>query len=482
LANLSGELHGPNMNLYPDTQAEQSAPSAPSTAPANPGLTAEMNAEIDAAMRQMDAAPRHDPKPAAASGPKGPAHIRGPRVVQAGREHRTGKVITVGPTDIFVEFGPKELGIVPRIQFPEDQLPVKDQELQVVVDKFEASEGIFLCSRPGAVQKADWELLEAGQTVEGRVTGVVTGKDGKQAGIELEVAGHRAFMPASQISPERVEDLSVFVGEKMKCTVTRVERMGKGNIVLSRREIIQAEREENAKKLKDSLQEGQTVEGTVRKIMPFGAFVDIGGVDGLVHISDLTYDRVGFGEKAVHKFVQEGQKVNVRILKLDWENNRISLGLKQTMSDPFATAVNAITDGAEVTGKITKILEFGAFVELGPGVEGLVHISELDHRRVAKVDDVVKPDEVVRVKVLKIDQANRRISLSIKALKPLPEVNIGGGGEGGGGKPGGGGGRGGKGKGKDFGGRSAEEILKETPALRRMREKAHNMKFKGGIA
>lgn len=472
------------MNLYPDTQAEHSASSTPNTTDApgvesRPALTAEMNAEIEAAMRELDAAappaPKHDPKPAI-SGAKGPAQFRGPRVVQAGREHRTGKVITVGPTDIFIEFGPKELGIIPRIQFPEDQLPQKDQELQVVIDKFEAAEGIFLCSRPGAVQKADWELLEAGQTVEGRVTGVVTGKDGKQAGLELEIAHHRAFMPASQIAPERIEDLSVFVGEKMKCTVTRVERMGKGNIVLSRRDIIDAERKENAAKLRDSLQEGQTVEGTVRKIMPFGAFVDIGGVDGLVHISDLTYDRVGFGEKAVAKFVQEGQKVNVRILKLDWENNRISLGLKQTMSDPFATAVNAITEGAEATGKITKILEFGAFVELGPGVEGLVHISELDHRRVAKVDDVVKTDEIVRVKVLKIDQANRRISLSIKALKPLPEINLG---EGGGGKPGG---RGGKGKGKDFGGRSAEEILKETPALRRMREKARNMKFKGGIA
>src|SRR5207248_2726288 len=129
---------------------------------------------------------------------------------------------------------------------------------------------------------------------------------------------------------------------------------------------------------------------------------------------------------------------------------------------------NAITEGAEATGKITKILEFGAFVELGPGVEGLVHISELDHRRVAKVEDVVKPDEIVRVKVLKIDKDNRRISLSIKALKPLPEVHIGGGD----GKPGGRG----KGKGKDFGGRSAEEILKETPALRRLRERAHNMK------
>jgi ribosomal protein S1 len=444
--------------------SDQQSATTPST-----GISAEMHAEIEAAMKEME---QHGA--AASAKPGRPAQIRGPRVVQAGREHRTGKVVSVGPTDIFVEFGPKELGVVPRIQYPEDQVPVKDQELEVVIDKFESSEGIFLCSRPGAVQKADWELLEAGQVIEARVTGVVKG------GLELEVAGHRAFMPASQISSDRVEDLSVFVGEKMKCTVTRVERMGKGNIVLSRRDVLDAERQAQAEKLKESLQEGQTVEGVVRKIMPFGAFVDIGGIDGLVHLSDLTYDRVGFGEKAVQKFVKEGQKVTVRILKLDWENKRLSLGLKQTQSDPFATAVNAIVEGAEVSGRVTKILEFGAFVEIGPGVEGLVHISELDHKRIAKVDDAVKPDEIVRAKVLKIDKDNRRISLSIKALKPLPEIAMGGGGQGGGMGGGSGGGRGGKGK-KDFGGRSAEEILKETPALRRMREQARNMKFKGGI-
>jgi ribosomal protein S1 len=457
------------MNFENDPQAGQ-----PASSETTPGISAEMHAEIDAAMKQldaMDAAAERERAEAAKSAPVSggrPAAIRGPRVVQAGREHRTGKVVSVGPSDIFVEFGPKELGIVPRAQFPEDQLPVKDQELEVVIDKFEAAEQIYLCSRPGAVQKADWELLEPGQVVEARVTGVVTGKDGKQAGLELEVAGHRAFMPASQVASERIEDLSVFVGEKMKATVTRVERMGKGNIVLSRREILEQEREQNAAKLRETLVEGQTVEGTVRKIMPFGAFVDIGGVDGLVHISDLTYDRVGFGEKAVSKFVQEGQRVTVRILKLDWENKRISLGLKQTQSDPFAAAVNTITEGAELTGKVTKVMEFGAFVEIGPGVEGLVHISELDHRRVNKVEEVVKPDEVVRVKVLKIDPQNRRISLSIKALKPLPELNIGGG-------------KGGKGK-KEPVGRSAEEILKETPALRRLREQNRHMKFKGGIA
>lgn len=469
----------------------ESTPNPESITPPTPArtggdFTAEMNAEIDAAMAAMDAAsasrgsrkPAADEQPGTApAGGAKPAAIRGPRVVQAGREHRTGKVVSVGPTDIFVEFGPKELGIVSRLQYPDDQVPQKDQELEVVIDRFEKDEGLFICSRPGAVQKAAWELLEAGQVIEARVTGIVNGKDGKQAGLELEVAGHRGFMPASQISHDRIADLSVFVGEKMKCAVSRIERMGKGNIVLSRRDVLQNERAEQAEKLKTSLAEGQTIEGVVRKIMPFGAFVDLGGVDGLVHITDLTYDRVGFGEKGVAKFVQEGQKVTVRILKLDWENNRISLGMKQIQGDPFATAVNNIVEGAEITGRVTKIMEFGAFVEIGPGVEGLVHISELDHRRVSNVGEVVKADEIIRAKVLKIDRDTRRISLSIKALKPLPEIAIGGGGGGG---QGGKGGKGG-GKGDKFGGRTAEEILKETPALRRLREQNRKIQFKGGI-
>jgi len=301
-------------------------------------------------------------------------------------------------------------------------------------------------------------MLEPGQVIEARVVGHNKG------GLELEVADHRAFMPMGQIGGERVTDPSVFVGEKMKCAVVRVDRSGRGNIVLSRREVLDVERKENAKKLRDSLAEGQTVEGTVRKIMPFGAFVDIGGVDGLVHLADLTYDRVGFGEKAVQKFVSEGQRVNCKILKLDWENNRISLGMKQIAGDPFVTAAASITEGAELTAKVTKIAEFGAFAELSPGVEGLIHISELDHKRVNRVEDVVKPNEVVQVKVLKIDPGTRRVSLSMKALKPAPEFT------------------GKAGDKKDRPGRSVEEIQKETPALRRMREKHKNFQFKGGLS
>ena len=411
---------------------------------------------------------KHDPRPVVTA-PVRAAGTRGPRIVTAGREHRTGTIVSVGPTDIFLEFGPKELGVIPRIQFKEEELPKTGASLEVVIDKFEASESLFICSRPGAIQKAAWEGLEPGQVVEARVKSVSKG------GLECELADHAAFMPASQVAIERVPDLSVFVGEKLKCKVVRVERIGRGNIILSRRDVLDEERREAAEKLKTTLTEGQTIEGVVRKIMPFGAFVDLGGIDGLIHISDLTYDRINFGEKAVEKYLKEGQRVSVRIMKIDWENNRVSLGFKQVQGDPFATATDKITESAELNGKITKIAEFGAFVEIGPGVEGLVHISELDHRRVAKVDDVVKVNEVVRVKVLKIDPANRRISLSIKALKPLPEIAMGGGGG-----PGGPGGKGGKGK-KGEVGRSAEEILKETPALRRLREKNRQMQFKGGL-
>ena len=505
----------PSSSPSPDTLNAQPAPSAPSAE----HLSEQMNAEIDAAMKQLDqetaraekaqsdarAEQRKETKAAAVTAGGRPA-IRGPRVVQAGREHRPGSVVSVGPTDIFIEFGPKELGLVPRAHYPDDTVPKVGDRIEVVVDRFEPGENLFMCSRPGAVAKADWELLDAGQVVEGRVTGVVTGKDNKQAGIELEVAGHRAFMPASQVSLDRIPDLSVFIGEKMQAQVVRVERMGKGNIVLSRRDMLKAERDRAAEQIKTTLQEGQTIEGTVRKIMDFGAFVDIGGIDGLIHISDMSYDRVGFGAKAVSKHVQEGQKVTVRILKMDADNNRISLGLKQVQGDPFANAVSSITEGAELTGRVTKLLEFGAFVEVASGVEGLVHISEIDHKRIAKVEDALKQDEVVQVKVLKIDPSNRRISLSIKATKPMPEVRApeggggggpregagaGGGGGGGGGYGGGRGGGGGGGRG-DFGGfgkgsknipgRSAEEILKETPALRRMREKFKKAQFKGGLS
>lgn len=441
----------------------------PETAPAA-GLSAEMMAEIDAAMKSAASGPipsraHTPPKKAdvdaahAAAGSK-PA-IRGPRVVQGGREHRKGLVVSVGPNDIFIEFGPKELGVLPRIQFSEaDQLPKVGEQIEAVIDRYEAAESLYLCSRPGVVQKAEWEMLEPGQVVEARVTGVNKG------GLELEVANHRAFMPASQVDTRRIEDLSVFVGQKVRCQVTKVDRSGKGNITLSRREVIGEERKAEFSKLKESLKEGDTREGVVKKIMPFGAFVDIGGVDGLLHISDLSHDRVN----KVEDVLKEGDKVTVKVLKLDWEAKRHSLGLKQLQADPFAEAAKDVVEGALLTGRVTKLMEFGAFVELAPGVEGLVHISELAWSRVGKTSDVVQPNKVVKVKVLKLDPGSRKISLSIKQATDRPAD------EGPGGR------RGRPSREEDT--RKAEEILKETPQLRRLREQAaakHGKQLKSGL-
>jgi len=432
-------------------------------ADASPGkpapLSSGVEAEIDAAMAKLGLSDAPAPQQKQPTGrdavqPQGGRQQRvgRPRVVQGGREHRTGKVVSIGPSDIFIEFGPKELGVVEKQQFTEEELPKVGDDFEVVVTRYEPSESIFICAKPGAVQKADWEMLEPGQLVEARVTGTNKG------GLELEVAKHRAFMPASQVALDRINDLSVFVGEKLTCKVQRVDRSGGGNIVLTRREILAEERANAAASLKETLKEGETLTGKVRKIMPFGAFVDLGGVDGLVHVSDMSHERIMPGEKNVARFVSEGQEVRVQVLQVDWEKNRIALGMKQLQADPFESAAEEVTEGKDLTGKVTRIADFGVFIEVAPGIEGLAHISELEWRRVNHPSDVVREGEVVQCRVLKVDAESRKVSLSLKALKEAPK------------QPGGGRGRGDRGG----TGRSPEEIAAErdTPRLRRMREEA----------
>ncbi len=437
-------------------------------------LSQSMNDAADAAMQAAtgdsgSSSPSSEQEKAAIT-PSGPAKVRGPRVVESGREFREGVVVSVGPEDIFVEFGPKSLGVVPRIQYREKDgtdaadLPKPGDTIKVAVDRYEAKESLYICSRPGVVQKAEWELLQPGQIVDAKCTG------SNKGGLEMEVANHRAFIPASHVDTRRIEDLSIFHGEKMACKVIKVDRSGKGNITLSRREVLAAEQKKAAEELKSKLQEGQTVEGVVKSIMPFGAFVDIGGVDGLVHISDLTHERA----RKVEDHVKEGETVRVQILKLDWEKGRHSLGMKQLQDDPFDVGLSEMKEGDIVQGRITKLLEFGAFAEIAPGVEGLVHISELDWKRIAKVSDAVQPNQIVPMKILKIDGDQRKISLSVKQAQDRPAQAGGGGGRGG---------KGGRGRGERDD-RSPEEILKETPELRRLREKAkkqHGKQLKAGL-
>ncbi|MHC5007505.1 MAG: 30S ribosomal protein S1, partial [Planctomycetota bacterium] len=349
---------------------------------------------------------------------------------------KTGTVIKIYRDDVFVEFGPKSQGVCPRSEFSEP--PTVGERHDFIVDRYDAKEGLLLLSRQGAIRKADWESLVVGQAVEARCTGHNKG------GLELEIAKHRAFMPAGQIDLRHIDDLSVFVGEKMACEIIELDRV-RGRIILSRRRSLEAERVQLREKLLEELKEGDQRPAVIRSVQPYGAFADLGGVDGLIHISDICHERIQHPSDRV----KEGDEVQVQILKIDrsQESPRIGLGMKQCMADPYHAHTANLREGDTVSGRITKLMPFGAFVEIAPGVEGLIHISQLSNERVNKVSSIVKPNEIVTVKVLDVDPRTRRISLSLRAARADEE---------------------------------SEVVRPEDPALRKLREKFGG-DLKGGI-
>jgi small subunit ribosomal protein S1 len=267
-----------------------------------------------------------------------------------------------------------------------------------------------LCSREGQAENVDWSSVAEGQIVEARVTGTNKG------GLEVQVNGIRGFMPISHLELFRVEDLQPYLNQRLNCLVTDVNPAEK-NLIVSRRALLEKEREASREKLWAELAEGQVRTGIVRTVKEFGAFVDLGGVDGLVHISEMAWSRVDKADSVV----QPGQSVQVQVLKIDPETKKVSLGLKQLQESPWSRLDVRYPPGELVAGKVTKLMDFGAFVELEPGIEGLVHISELAHQHVRRPSDVVKVGQDVQVRVLKVDQSMKRISLSLKAASAAPE-------------------------------------------------------------
>ncbi len=326
----------------------------------------------------------------------------------AARQLRSGTVVSVHGRDVMVEFGPKSQGLCPLEQFSKP--PEIGSKMDFIVERFDANEGLLLLSREGAVARADWESLEAGQVVEGRCMGLVKG------GLELMIGQHKAFMPASQVDLHFVKDISVLLNEKVTVEILKLDRK-RGRMLVSRRNVLAAERERLRGELLGSLQVGKRVKAVITTIQPYGAFADIGGLDGLIHISDMSHQRINHPSEVV----KEGDQVEVEITKIEEDpgsgSPRIGLSLKSCLADPFETTAASLAEGETVTGKITKIMPFGAFMEVAPGVEGLIHISQLSHERVNRVSQVVKPDEVVTAKILSVDPGTRRISLSLKALK-----------------------------------------------------------------
>ncbi len=318
---------------------------------------------------------------------------------------RTGKVIGGKGKYLFVDLGGKSEGAVPSEQFGDNPIPEPGSMIEVFVDRYDPAEGLTKLNLKGAAVEADWESIRRGMIVEARVTKTVKG------GVEVNVDGMRGFMPISQIDMERVEDGAEFIDQKVRVLVTEANPRQK-NLVVSRRELLEREKAEQAEKTWNDLEEGQILKGKVRSIKEFGAFVDVGGVDGLIHVSDLSWVR---GNK-VEDIVRIGDEVEVKVLKIDRETRKVGLGLKQLAASPWDTIEQRLARGQTVQGKVTKLMDFGAFVELEPGIEGLIHISELSPNRVRRVRDIVQVDQEVEARILDIDTDSKRISLSIKQL------------------------------------------------------------------
>ncbi len=321
-----------------------------------------------------------------------------------------GKVLRVHGPDVFVDLpGGRSQGVLPLMQFP-DGPPAPGTEVEISIERYDNSEGLLILTRHGAAQDVDWSTVSNGMIVEARVTEVNKG------GLSVEVNGIRGFMPMGQIDIYRVERPEEYVNQRLKCQITEVDPDSR-NLVVSRRALLEAEREELREKLWAEIGEGMIYEGIVRSVRPFGAFVDLGGADGLLHVSEMSWTRVADPASVV----QPGQRVKVIVLKADRDARKISLGLKQLQASPWDNIETKYPPGIVVEGKVTRLMDFGAFVELEPGLEGLIHISELAPQRVHRVSDIVQEGQDVKVMVLNLDRPQRRIGLSLKAALPKPE-------------------------------------------------------------
>src|SRR5262245_16335352 len=332
---------------------------------------------------------------------------RAEAAASADQGRKQGKVISIHGKDVFVDVpGGRSQGVLPLEQFP-DGPPKPGAVVDISIEGYDAANGLLILSRRGAAVSADWSTVAEGMVVEARV--VETNK----GGLSVDINGIRGFMPISQIDLYRVEKPEDYVNQKLLCVVTEV-KPDERNLVVSRRDYLEKQREETREKMWQTLAEGQVFTGTVRSVRDFGAFVDIGGVDGLLHVSEISWQRV----QDASKVLQPGQSVKVAVLKLDKDLRKISLTLKGLEANPWDTIEERLPVSLIAKGTVTRTMDFGAFVELEPGIEGLIHISELARQRVWRVTDIVKPGQEVQVKIIGLDKEARRISLSLRQVMP----------------------------------------------------------------
>jgi len=331
-----------------------------------------------------------------------------------------GRVVQVGKEHVMVDVGYKCEGQIPIQEFQGENGTVTVSEgdtIEVLLESRDDEEGLIVLSKAKADKIKVWEEVrrayEAGGSVEGRIVGRVRG------GLSVDI-GVLAFLPGSQVDIRPVRNLERFIGQTYRFKVLKYNRR-RSNIVLSRRVLLEEERAQSREQTLSSLQEGMLVKGVVKNITEYGAFVDLGGVDGLLHITDMSWGRV----KHPSEVVQVGQELEVKVLQFDREKERVSLGLKQTMEDPWSRVEERYPIGSRHEGRVVSIADYGAFVELEKGVEGLVHVSEMSwSKRLRHPSKVVSVGDEVEVVVLGVDPGRRRISLGMKQLKPNPWVTV----------------------------------------------------------
>jgi small subunit ribosomal protein S1 len=327
----------------------------------------------------------------------------------------TGKVVRIDSDEVLVDIGYKSEGVIPSNELsirksvdPSDEVELGEEVDALVLTKEDQDGRLILSKKRARFEKA-WRRIEAaaesGEPVKGTVIEVVKG------GLIIDL-GVRGFLPASLVDIRRVPHLDDYLGQEIECKVIELNR-SRNNVVLSRRAVLEEERKEVRQQILDRLQPGIIVEGQISNIVDFGAFVDLDGIDGLIHISELSWSHVNHPSE----ILSIGDTVQVKVLDIDRDRQRISLGLKQTQADPWQRVVDTYNVGDELEGKVTKVVTFGAFVEILDGVEGLVHISELATHHVENPREIIEPGDVVRVKILEIDSERRRLSLSVKRVE-----------------------------------------------------------------
>ena len=333
------------------------------------------------------------------------------------REYREGTIVNgtileIRPQVVLVDIGYKSEGAIPAAEFEDDEIEVGD-EVEVLLEKLENDEGMVVLSKEKAAHKQNWDMIvgvyEAGGLVRGKVKSVVKG------GLMVNV-GVEAFLPGSQVDIIPPKDLNEYVGNIYEFKIVKVNDERK-NIVLSRREVIEAERAEQRQAFLQTVKIGDMVSGAVKNITDFGAFVDLEGMDGLLHITDMSWGRISHPSEMVHI----GQTVEVQILDVDREKERVSLGMKQMTDNPWADIQSKYQIGTTVKGRVTKLLPYGAFVEIERGVEGLVHVSELSWvKRITRPSDVLELDQEIEAVVLGISTEEQKISLGVRQLDENP--------------------------------------------------------------